>query len=411
MTDSTIAPAANWPSLRTRPDGLKARLAAPAVRILVRRLSRRLGFTLSEGGGRPAGLVLREPDEFYTRVGADGLIGLGEAYMTGAWDSDDLGDLLTLLCRHLDEVMPASVQALRGVYLRRRPVAERNTRDGAQHNIAHHYDLSNDLFASFLDESMSYSAGLFDDGGVLPPAASLHEAQLRKIERILDQARVGPGSRVLDIGTGWGELAIQAARRGATVRTITLSHEQCAYVRRRVADEGLSSRVEADVRDYRDVDPELGCYDAVVSVEMVEAVGREYLATYFGRIEALLTPGGRAVIQAITMPHDRMLATHETWTWITKYIFPGGFLPSLRLLNEIVDAHTSLRPVESFPFGADYAETLRHWDERFLSSRDAVLALGFDETFIRMWHFYLQYARAGFASGYLDVSQLTWERP
>jgi cyclopropane-fatty-acyl-phospholipid synthase len=252
---------------------------------------------------------------------------------------------------------------------------------------------------------MSYSSALFADPD--RPGGALAEAQVRKVEAILDAARVTAGSRVLEIGTGWGELAIRAARRGATVRSITLSSEQQELARQRVAAAGLSDRVEIDLLDYRAVDGE---YDAVVSVEMIEAVGLEYLPTYVETIDRVLAPGGTVALQAITMPHRRMLATRNTWTWIQKYIFPGGFLPSTELLDDVTRKHTSLRLTDRVMFGSHYAETLRQWDDRFLAARDQVLDLGFDETFVRMWHFYLAYSRAGFASGYLDVQQLTFTR-
>jgi cyclopropane-fatty-acyl-phospholipid synthase len=212
---------------------------------------------------------------------------------------------------------------------------------------------------------------------------------------------------VLEIGTGWGELSIRAAARGATVRSVTLSSEQQALARERISAAGVADRVQVDLCDYRDVEGE---YDAVLSVEMVEAVGLEFWPTYFSAIDGLLAPGGRAGIQAILMPHDRMLATRGSFTWINKYIFPGGFLPSAQAIDEVTTEHTSLRVTDRMAFGQDYAETLRRWDEAFLARASEVRELGFDDTFLRMWHFYLCYSRAGFASGYLDVEQVMLER-
>jgi cyclopropane-fatty-acyl-phospholipid synthase len=309
------------------------------------------------------------------------------------------------------------MQRLRAAWVARPPRTERNTEANTRGNIARHYDLSNDLFGTFLDPTMSYSAALFDaavtdhgDHLVAGPPRSgmpLQEAQLRKVERILDEAGVGPGSSVLEIGTGWGELAIRAAARGATVRSVTLSSEQQALARQRVAAAGAADRVSIELLDYRAVE---GRYDAVVSVEMVEAVGHEYWSTYFAKIDGLLAPGGTAVVQAITMPHRRMLATRNTWTWINKYIFPGGFLPSVEAIEQTTREHTALRVARRLSFGSHYAETLRRWDATFRAAADEVLALGFDETFLRMWHFYLEYSRAGFAAGYLDVNQFTLRR-
>jgi cyclopropane-fatty-acyl-phospholipid synthase len=297
------------------------------------------------------------------------------------------------------------MQRLRATYVARPPRHQQNSEDNTRANIAHHYDLSNELFALFLDETMSYSAALYADPQ--DPTETLESAQARKIERILDEAKVGAGSRVLEIGTGWGELALRAARRGATVRSVTLSSEQQQLARERIAAAGFSDRVHVDLLDYRFAD---GQYDAVVSVEMIEAVGWEYWPTYFAKIDSLVAPGGTAAIQAITMPHDRMLATRRTWTWINKYIFPGGFLPSVEVIERITRQQTGLRLVDRLSFGSHYAETLRQWDERFVAARDQVLALGFDDTFVRMWHFYLDYSRAGFGSGYIDVNQIVLAR-
>jgi cyclopropane-fatty-acyl-phospholipid synthase len=418
MTGSTTAaPTAvpAWPGLAEVPHGLRARIAAPVARVLVERVARRLGLTV--GPGPEADLVVHRPEEFHARLGADGLIGFGEAYLTGAWDADDLAGVLTAMCRRIDTLVPAWMQRLRAAWVARPPRTERNTEANTRGNVARHYDLSNDLFGTFLDPTMSYSAALFDAdvtergdhlvAGPPRPGMPLQEAQVRKVERILDEAGVGQGSSVLEIGTGWGELAIRAAARGATVRSVTLSSEQQALARQRVAAAGLADRVSVELLDYRAVG---GCYDAVVSVEMVEAVGHEYWSTYFTKIDGLLAPGGTAVVQAITMPHRRMLATRNTWTWINKYVFPGGFLPSVEAIEQTTREHTALRVARRLSFGSHYAETLRRWDATFRAAADEVLALGFDDTFLRMWHFYLEYSRAGFAAGYLDVNQFTLRR-
>lgn len=415
----------HWSDISPIRRGPKAAVSTAIARKIFARVTERLGITVStpEAPVPGADLVLHRPDEFFARVGNDGLIGFGEAYMTGAWDAEDLGGTLTILCAEIGELVPAWMQRMRAVYVSRPPRAQRNSSKNTRKNIAHHYDLSNDLFGLFLDPTMSYSSAMFDADSVTtgtrtqlaPPrvGSDLAEAQGRKIESILDHAGVTAGSRVLEIGTGWGELAIRAARRGATVRSVTLSSEQQALARSRFADaaatEGLrADAVQVDLLDYRAVE---GQYDAVVSVEMIEAVGYEYLPSYFATIDKVLAPGGKVAIQAITMPHQRMLATRRTWTWIHKYIFPGGFLPSTEQLAEVTARNTTLRLLERTTFGTHYAETLRQWDTAFMAAHDEVLALGFDETFRRLWHFYLEYSRAGFASGYIDVQQLTFERP
>ena len=419
----------NWPGLDVVPSGPRAAVSAGVARRLFQAAVNRLPVTViveHPGGPEILGLggpiaTIRRPDEFFARIGRGGLIGFGEAYLTRAWEADDLGAFLTVLAADVHRLIPESLQKLRAMVVARPPRMHRNSTKNTRGNIAHHYDLSNELFELFLDPTLSYSSALFDavlvDRGhhlqAAPPLSghepgALEEGQARKIERLLDEAHVGEGTRVLEIGTGWGELAIRAARRGARVHTITLSSEQKALADARIAEAGLSDRVEVELCDYRDV---TGSYDAVLSVEMIEAVGYEYWPTYFETLDRLLAPGGRAAIQAITMPHDRMLATRRTYTWINKYIFPGGFLPSVEAIEKITRKRTDLRVTGRLSMGDHYAETLRQWDAAFLAARDQVLGLGFDETFLRMWHFYLEYSRAGFASGYIDVNQLTFSRP
>lgn len=408
MTITSIrSTSGRWPGLDAVPSGIRADVSSRVARRLFLGAVDRLDVTVHVGGetfgrGGPA-MTVHRPEELYARLGRDGLIGFGEAHLTGAWTAADLTGFLTVLAADVADLVPRPLQRVRSLVQRRTPRPHRNTTRGSRDNIAHHYDLSNELFALFLDGSLSYSAALFER-----PDEDLRTAQLRKIDRLLDRAGVGPGTRVLEIGTGWGELAIRAAGRGATVHSVTLSSEQLALARERVADAGLDDRVRIELCDYREV---RGEYDAVLSVEMIEAVGHEYWPTYFRTLDRLLAPGGRAALQAIVIPHDRMLATRGSYTWINKYIFPGGFLPSAEAIDRVTRRHTTLRVTDRLAFGADYAETLRRWDEAFLAVRDRVLALGFDETFVRMWHFYLCYSRAGFASGYLDVQQLTLERP
>jgi cyclopropane-fatty-acyl-phospholipid synthase len=232
--------------------------------------------------------------------------------------------------------------------------------------------------------------------------AQLQQAQQRKIDRLLDLTGVGPGMQVLEIGSGWGELATRAAARGARVRTITLSERQHEYTARRAQHEGLADRVQVELRDYRDTE---GRYDAVLSVEMIEAVGREEWPTYFGALARFVNPGGRIGLQAITMPHDRMRVTSRTQTWITKYIFPGGMIPSMTAIRDNA-ARFGLQVIDDLSFGKHYARTLGLWGERLMANAGRLGSLGFDETFRRTWRLYLAYSEAGFASGYLDVHQL-----
>jgi len=395
-----------WPALG-RPKPAPGRAAA--ARALMQRIAGRAGIHIRLADGRSFGPVtgpaldIADPWAFFTRLGRDGKIGFGESYMAGEWDSPELVAVLEALARHLDTLVPQRLQRFRRFYEPRQPAAEDNDQAGARRNIARHYDLSNELFAAFLDQTMTYSSALFSED-----RESLEQAQCRKIDRLLDATSVGDGSRVLEIGTGWGELALRAARRGAHVTTVTLSVEQAALVRRRIAAAGLSGQVDVRVEDYRDV---TGRYDAVVSVEMIEAVGIRWWPTYFKAVDQRLAVGGRVGLQTILMGHDRLLATQGSWTWIHKYIFPGGIIPSEEAINEALGAHTSLALTDRFTFADSYAITLQRWRERFNHNAKLVDRQGFDRTFRRMWNFYLAYSEAGFRSGYLDVAQLILRRP
>ncbi|TXS47388.1 class I SAM-dependent methyltransferase [Streptomyces sp. or43] len=397
-----------------RPDVLRppraSRLRTAVAERLVRRALARLPLRVRLAGRGDLGLGgplmdVTDPATFFRRIGADGLIGFGESYMAGEWDSPDPVGVLTVLADQVATLIPPPLQRLRGLWARRRPAGQLGTQEGARDNISHHYDLSNELFALFLDETLSYSAALFR--GFPAEQALLPAAQHRKIDRLLDLAEAGPGTSLLEIGTGWGELAIRAAARGARVVSVTLSREQRDLARHRIRDAGFEDRVDVRLCDYRDVD---GVYDAVVSVEMIEAVGAEFWPVYFRTLDRLLAPGGRIALQAITMPDDRMRAARNTYTWIQKYIFPGGLLPSVEAIDEVTAAHTALRVERCDDFGTHYAETLRLWRERFTERAADVEALGFDATFRRMWTFYLAYSEAGFRSGYLHVRQMLLTR-
>jgi cyclopropane-fatty-acyl-phospholipid synthase len=359
------------------------------------------------GGGGPDDPALRivRPVAFFDRLGRNPKIGLGEAYTAGDWtvaEGTDLGELLTPFAARLTALLPRPLTRLRGLVDQRVPRRLRNSLSGARANVSAHYDLSNELFARFLDPTMSYSCAVFD-GQAPYGAQSLETAQRRKIDRILDLAGVTEGTRLLEIGIGWGALAIAAARRGALVTGVTLSSEQLDLATKWVADAGLGDRVEVRLQDYRAVQGE---FDAIVSVEMIEAVGEEYWPTYFAALDRLLAPGGTIALQAILMDHDRMLATRNSFSWIQKYIFPGGLIPSRRAIEESLAANTELRIVADDRFGPHYAETLRRWRRRFEEQWPQLRRFGFDERFRRTWEFYLAYCEAGFASGYLDVGQL-----
>lgn len=410
-TSRTPVDSDRWPDVARVPGGPVSLMTAAVADRLFRRAAARLPVRVVYPDGTVIGaadptlptMVVHRPEAMVRRVGRYGLIGFGESYMAGDWSATDLAGVLTEFGKRLSELIPPVMQRFRPLAVVRHPDTQHNSRSQAKRNIAEHYDLSNELFAEFLDETMTYSSALFDTLPASP--AALADAQRRKIDRLLDTAGVGLGSRVLEIGTGWGELSIRAAERGARVRTVTLSAEQQRLASQRVTSAGLSDRVEIDLCDYRDVD---GRYDAVVSVEMIEAVGYQFWPTYFAALDRLVVPTGRVAIQAITMPHDRMLASRNTYTWIQKYIFPGGLLPSVEAVIGITERHTRLRTVDMYSLRPHYAETLRLWRERFIERRDVVAQLGFDDVFHRMWELYLAYSEAGFRSGYLDVYQWTF---
>jgi cyclopropane-fatty-acyl-phospholipid synthase len=431
--------AARWPDVADVPRGP---VRAGIARLLLATVAARLkiavrfpdGRLLADAGPGTPTMYLWRPADFFRRVGAGGLIGFGESYMAGDWDSDDLAGLLTIMAGQMDRLVPRWLQWLRAVYVSRPPADWDADPEGARRNVHQHYDLSNDMFALFLDETMTYSAALFERepfrAGPVPagapegapavlapvpapgaeaggPTDTLAAAQRRKIDRILDLAAVGPGSRVLEIGTGWGELAIRAAGRGAQVLSITVSAEQQALAQQRIAAAGLADRVTVELRDYREV---TGQFDAIVSVEMIEAVAERYWPAYFAALDRLLAPGGRIGLQSIIMAHHRMLATRRTQTWILKYIFPGGLIPSVTAIEDNLREHTTLEITGRHDFGPHYARTLQIWRDRFGAAAEDLDDLGFDAVFRRMWELYLAYSEAGFRSGYLEVSQFQLAR-
>lgn len=397
-----------WPDVARVP---RAPLRARVARLLARHAAARAGVHLrtapDQGAddGRPV-LDLYDEEAFHQRLATGGLIGLGESYMAGEWDSPDPVALLTRLAEVYEELVPRPLQPLRHITLPRRPVSDRNTRSGARRHISHHYDLSNELFALFLDRTMTYSSALFTDEDPRDPEG-LARAQERKIDRLLDGAGVGEGTRLLEIGTGWGELAVRAAGRGARVTSVTLSQQQRDLACERVAEAGLTEHADVHLCDYRDVE---GTYDAVVSIEMIEAVGERYWAAYVEALNRLVRPGGRVGLQSITMEHRLMRASRGSYTWMHKYVFPGGLIPSVTAIEEQLRGRSSLSIVERTAFGTDYADTLRVWRESFVAAGDRARELGFDATFARMWFFYLAYCEAGFRSRIIDVEQIIMER-
>ena len=401
-----------WPDVAAVPHSpLRAAIARRIFHNAAARLPLRIreGEGIYYGGGSATAPVMHlvRPTAFFQRLGATGTIGFGEAYMAGDWTADDLAGVLSAFAANMRDLVPAFLHKLRHAVLSRQPIHHDNTVEGSRDNIHHHYDLSNDLFKTFLDESLTYSSALFN-GEPHGADDDLADAQRRKIDRLLDSAAVGRDSTVLEIGTGWGELALRAARRGAKVTSLTISTEQAELARERIAAAGLSDRVDVRLEDYRDA---RGQFDSVVSVEMIEAVGANHWDEYFTAIDKRLVRGGRVALQAILQDDYTVLATRDTYTWIRKYIFPGGQLASVEAIDRTLRRSTGLRISDRYSFGRHYAETLRRWRERFEAAAAEVGALGFDETFRRMWSLYLAYSEAGFRTGYLDVQQLTLTKP
>jgi cyclopropane-fatty-acyl-phospholipid synthase len=327
-----------------------------------------------------------------------GDIGLAEAYIAGRVDSSDLMQLLLLGA--LNE--QAIEQAIHGRWwatlaYRLRHWLRPNSRRGSRKNIHAHYDLGNDFYRLWLDPTMTYSAALFEGDDV----RSLTDAQYAKYDRILHVLGVRPGQHILEVGCGWGGFAKRAARAGCRVTGITISAAQLEYARQRIAAAGVQDRVELKLLDYRDLE---GQFDHVVSIEMFEAVGERYWPGYFAMLRDRLRPGGRAVVQSITIADAKFERYRNGTDFIQQYIFPGGMLPSPSRFREVA-ANQGLAVAEMHDFGLDYAETLRHWHQRFNNVIAQVQAQGFDERFMRTWRFYLAYCEAGFRARATDVTQ------
>ncbi|MDD9728678.1 cyclopropane-fatty-acyl-phospholipid synthase [Mameliella sp. AT18] len=371
----------------------------------------RLDFVLRDGRvfraeGRVPGPVAElhlHHDDIFARLIREGDLGFCEAYLDGWWSTPDLMAFLDLV--HANEEMFDGYPGggLVRMWERFRFWLQSNSRKQAKKNIAHHYDLGNDFYGLWLDDTMTYSSALFRTG-----QESLEKAQELKYASMIDQMGARPGDHVLEIGCGWGGFAEYAAReRGLRVTGLTISQEQFAYAQDRIAKAGLTDRVDLKLQDYRD---ERGSYDGIASIEMFEAVGEKYWPTYFETVQARLKPGGHATLQIITVQHKRWEIYRRGVDFIQKYIFPGGMLPSPEVLRAEVE-RAGLQVVRSLEFGESYSQTLRRWHETFNDRWDEVSALGFDARFRRMWNFYLASCAATFHSGNCDVTQITIAKP
>lgn len=354
----------------------------------------------------PAIVVHVHSPRFWPALAYGGSVGAGEAYMDGDWQCDDLVGLIRLLLRNravldgMDRGLARLSAPLRSLSHR----LKRNTRAGSRRNIAAHYDLGNDFYALWLDETLMYSCAYFSH-----PEMSLAEASRAKLERICQALDLKPDDHVLEIGTGWGGFALHAAGRyGCKVTTTTLSEAQYRLARQRIAEAGLEARVELLLKDYRDLD---GTYDKLVSIEMVEAVGADHLETYFRQCGRLLKADGAMLLQAITIADQRYSAALKEVDFIQKHIFPGGFLPSVTALSGAATRASDLRAVQLADIGPHYAETLERWRANFRSQIDRVRALGYPERFLRMWEFYLCYCEGGFRERDIGTVQMLLAKP
>ena len=365
--------------------------------------------TYGNGQSPKADLYIHN-SQIFKRMSLYGDIGFAESYMDGDFESSDLTALITLGLLNSKTLATKSEDKTYNRFVNLMPQANKikhwmrkNSKTQSQKNISEHYDLSNDFFKLMLDDTMMYSSAVFEH-----PEESLYMAQQRKIKLLADKLRLKPGAKVLEIGSGWGAMAIHLAKeKQCDVTTVTLSKEQKALCEKRFREEEVEKQIEILLKDYRDLD---GTFDAIIAVEMFEAVGKEYFGIFFKKCESLLKPSGVMVMQIITMPDQRYAAYSKGTDFIQKYIFPGGHLPSVGKILETTSKHTRLNLLHMEEFTEDYAKTLRLWHEAFLQKRDEVLNLGFDSYFIRMWKMYLSYCEAAFITRNINLVQVAFTR-
>ena len=352
-----------------------------------------------------ATLIVRSPD-FYRAVATNGSVGAGESYIDGDWECDNLVAVIRMLVRNRDllDAMEGGLARLGGLAMRAWYALRRNTRRGSRENISAHYDLGNEFFRLFLDENLMYSSATFAS-----PDESLESASRRKLDRICRKLALNPGDRVIEIGSGWGGFALHAAEHfGCHVTTTTISRAQYDLARERVSAAGLSERIDVRLEDYRDL---TGRYDKLVSIEMIEAIGHQYLDTYFAKLGALLEPDGMALIQAITIEDHRYAQALRAVDFIKRHVFPGSFIPSVSAMLGAASRRSDLKLFNLEDMGPSYAQTLAAWHERFDRARVQVRALGYDEAFIRLWDFYLAYCEGGFRERSTGCVQMLLVKP
>ena len=356
--------------------------------------------------GEPQAEILVHNPAAFGKVLTGGTIAAGEAYIAGDWSSPDLTAVTRLFSANMDSIdaMEAGQHWYTRLALKLAHAINRNTHRGSRRNISAHYDLGNDFFRLFLDSTMMYSAALFERA-----ETTLEKAAVDKLDEICRRLELRRGEHLLEIGTGWGGMAIHAATHyGCKVTTTTISRKQYEFARARVRELGLQDRITLLLKDYRALS---GQYDKLVSIEMIEAVGHDFYSSYFQCCSRLLNDHGKMVIQAITIPDGRYEQARRSVDFIKRYIFPGGCLPSLEIIARHLARDTDMQMVHLRDITADYASTLAHWRQRFMQRLDEVRALGFDRRFICMWEFYLCYCEGGFRERIIGTTQMAFAKP
>ncbi len=412
MTDTIDTRAATLPRAKTAVSRAPA-AARTILRLLDKLADGTLELELPDGavrrfgsGSQPVARLRLNNWHMFTAVIRSGDIGFAESYIRGDWNTPDLPGLLRVLIQNRERLESVLYGSWWGSFVYRvRHLFNRNSRSGSRRNIHAHYDLGNAFYRFWLDETMNYSSAVFNGDF----SQSSAQAQWAKIHRALDEVRVQPGQRVLEIGCGWGAVAqAAAAEYDAHLVGVTLSTEQLAYGQQRLRDAGLATKTDLRLQDYRDITD--GPFDAIVSIEMFEAVGQEYWPEYFDALAKNLKPGARACIQSITIRDDLFDRYARSTDFIQQYIFPGGMLPSETTFVQAARA-AGLEVERTFSFGPDYAETLRRWRKPFFENEQAICQLGFDTRFMRTWDFYLCYCEAAFDTGNTNVVQFTLRKP
>ena len=357
-------------------------------------------FSKTFGNGEPRATIEVVSPRFYRRTLLGGDLGFAESYAKSEWFTDNLTNLISILILNKEKLSGLNIgwNFVTKIFARIGHWRRRNTLSGSKRNIQEHYDLSNEMFMTFLDETMTYSCGFFENEN-----DSLYQSQINKIDKILDKVNLEAEDHLLEIGSGWGALAKRAVdRTGCKVTTITLSERQYTYVKKIIKEENLEDNINIELMDFRKME---GAYDKIVSVEMIEAIGFDLFNPYFAKIESLMKPGGRAAIQAITYPDENYDIYRKGCDFIQKFIFPGSLLPSVAAMKNSVRL-TEMEVEDLERIGPHYATTLNLWNKNFNGNIEDIKKLGFDQYFINLWNYYFSYCEAGFANGTIDDVQL-----